>query len=61
MKSTYGVSGDKMYYEPADADAADRERLVHDEVPRLHVPKLFEALRCASAWTLTCCTTSIIA
>jgi mannonate dehydratase len=44
LASTYGVSGDKMFYEPADADLPventwSTERYVQ------HVPKLFDALR----------------
>jgi mannonate dehydratase len=44
LASTYGVSQDKMYYEPADADLPTEntwstERYVD------HVPKLFEKLR----------------
>lgn len=44
LASTYGVSGDKMFYEPADANlptenAWSSERYID------HVPKLFEAIR----------------
>ena len=49
LPSTYGVSHDKMFYEPADADAANRERLVNEKyLPS--VPKLFEAARDALGW-----------
>ena len=44
MASTYGVSGDKMYYEPADADLPT-ENLWSTEKYLHHVPRLFEALR----------------
>lgn len=44
LDSTYGVSGDKMYYEPADADLPSEntwstEKYLH------HVPDLFAQLR----------------
>ena len=44
MASTYGVSGDKMFYEPADA-ASPTENIWSTEKYLDHVPKLFEALR----------------
>ncbi|HVN43854.1 MAG TPA: D-mannonate dehydratase ManD [Steroidobacteraceae bacterium] len=44
LASTYGVSGDKMYYEPADA-SLPTENLWSSEKYLAHVPKLFEALR----------------
>ena len=44
MASTYGVSADKMYYEPADA-ALPTENLWSTERYLDQVPKLFEALR----------------
>ena len=45
LASTYGVSADKMFYEPADADAADRERLVDAEVPGAHAEAVRGAAR----------------
>ena len=42
--STYGVSGDKMFYEPADANLPS-ENVWSTEKYLAHVPKLFEALR----------------
>jgi mannonate dehydratase len=44
LASTYGVSGDKMYYEPADA-SLPTENVWSTEKYLAHVPKLFEALR----------------
>lgn len=44
LRSTYGVSGDKMYYEPADA-ALPTENLWSTERYLDHIPQLFEALR----------------
>ncbi|MFT5047853.1 MAG: mannonate dehydratase [Porticoccaceae bacterium] len=44
LASTYGVSGDKMYYEPANASLPE-ENLWSTEKYMRHVPKLFERLR----------------
>ena len=44
LKSTYGVSGDKMYYEPADADLPT-ENMWSTEKYLDSVPKLFERAR----------------
>lgn len=44
LGSTYGVSNDKMYYEPADAELPT-ENLWSTEKYLDHVPKLFERLR----------------
>ncbi len=44
LGDTYGVSGDKMYYEPADA-ALPRETAWQTEPYLDHIPKLFEHLR----------------
>jgi mannonate dehydratase len=44
LRSTYGVSGEKMYYEPADA-ALPTENLWSTERYLDHIPQLFEALR----------------
>ena len=44
LKSTYGVSGDKMYYEPADADLPT-ENVWSTEKYLDSVPKLFERAR----------------
>jgi len=46
LASTYGVSKDRMYYEPADADLPT-EHLWSTELYLNHVPKLFEKLRLA--------------
>ncbi len=51
LASTYGVSGDKLFYEPADA------RLPTENVWSTHkylptVPKLFEAAREALGWNV---------
>jgi mannonate dehydratase len=49
MKSTYGVSRDKLFYEPADA--ANPTENVWSTVKYLPmVPKLFEAARAALGW-----------
>lgn len=44
LKSTYGVSGDKMYYEPADADLPT-ENVWSTEKYLDSVPRLFEKAR----------------
>lgn len=44
LASTYGVSGDKLFYEPADADLPT-ENVWSTEKYLDHVPKLFEHLR----------------
>lgn len=44
LESTYGVSGDKMFYEPADADIPSENVWSTEEYLR-HAPRLFEALR----------------
>lgn len=44
LASTYGVSQDKMYYEPADADLPT-ENIWSTERYMDHVPKLFDRLR----------------
>ena len=44
LDSTYGVAGDKMFYEPADADLPT-ENTWSTEKYLDHVPKLFETLR----------------
>ena len=44
MASTYGVSGDKMFYEPADAELPT-ENIWSTERYLDHVPKLFDRLR----------------
>lgn len=44
LPSTYGVSGDKMYYEPANADLPE-ENVWSTEKYLHHVPKLFQRLR----------------
>lgn len=44
LDSTYGVSGDKMYYEPADADLPS-ENVWSTEKYLNHVPQLFATLR----------------
>ncbi|MEZ5647619.1 MAG: D-galactonate dehydratase family protein [Alphaproteobacteria bacterium] len=44
LESTYGVSKDKMFYEPADADLPT-ENLWSTEKYLDHTPKLFEKLR----------------
>jgi mannonate dehydratase len=44
LASTYGVSGDKLYYEPADA-ALPTENLWSTERYLHHVPLLFDRLR----------------
>src|ERR1700678_1928042 len=49
LKSTYGVSHDKLFYEPADA--ANPTENVWSTVKYLStVPKLFEAARAALGW-----------
>jgi mannonate dehydratase len=44
LESTYGVSGDRMFYEPADADLPT-ENTWSSERYMDHVPRLFEELR----------------
>jgi mannonate dehydratase len=44
MATTYGVSGDKMFYEPADRDRPT-ENVWSTRKYLAHVPRLFEALR----------------
>jgi mannonate dehydratase len=44
LASTYGVSGDKMYYEPANGSLPE-ENLWSTEKYMRHVPKLFDRLR----------------
>ena len=44
LPSTYGVSGDKLFYEPADADLPT-ENSWSTEKYLNHVPQLFETLR----------------
>ena len=44
LKATYGVSSDKLFYEPADANHPT-EHVWATEKYLNHVPKLFEALR----------------
>lgn len=44
MASTYGVSRDKMFYEPADA-ALPTENIWSSERYLDHIPRLFEAVR----------------
>ena len=44
LKSTYGVSGDKLFYEPADANLPT-ENIWSTTKYLDHVPKLFEKLR----------------
>jgi mannonate dehydratase len=49
MKSTYGVSHDKLFYEPADA-ANPSENVWSTAKYLPTVPKLFEAARAALGW-----------
>ncbi|MEM9530963.1 MAG: D-mannonate dehydratase ManD [Pseudomonadota bacterium] len=44
LKSTYGVSGDKLFYEPADADLPT-ENVWSTEKYLDHTPRLFDRLR----------------
>jgi mannonate dehydratase len=44
LASTYGVSGDKMFYEPADADIP-ADNVWSTEKYLIHAPQLFQALR----------------
>jgi mannonate dehydratase len=44
LPSTYGVAGDKLFYEPAQK-GLPQENVWSTEKYLLHVPKLFEALR----------------
>ena len=50
LPSTYGVSRDKMFYEPADGALPDGEPLVHAASTCRQCPKLFEAARAALGW-----------
>ncbi|MBW8881431.1 MAG: D-galactonate dehydratase family protein, partial [Asticcacaulis sp.] len=49
LNSTYGVSGDKMFYEPADNDMPS-ENLWSTTKYLNHIPKLFAAARDALGW-----------
>lgn len=49
LKSTYGVSRDKLFYEPADA-ANPSENIWSTSKYLLTVPHLFEAARAALGW-----------
>lgn len=49
LKSTYGVSGDKMYYEPADANIPT-ENVWSTPKYLASVPALFESARAALGW-----------
>ena len=49
LPSTYGVSNDKMFYEPADADLPS-ENIWSTSRYLDHVPKLFEKLRQVHGW-----------
>ncbi|MCB9948003.1 MAG: D-galactonate dehydratase family protein [Rhodospirillaceae bacterium] len=49
LPSTYGVSKDKMFYEPADADLPT-ENIWSTSKYLDHVPKLFETLRDRFGW-----------
>jgi len=51
LASTYGVSADKMYYEPADA-ALPSENVWSTPRYLEHTPKLFEALRAKFGYEL---------
>jgi mannonate dehydratase len=51
LASTYGVSGDKLFYEPADA-ALPTENLWSTAKYLPTVPKLFEAAREALGWDI---------
>ena len=61
LPSTYGVAKDKLFYEPADAALPDRERLVDDALSRPRAEAVRRDPRDASASSITCCTTCIIA
>ena len=49
LKSTYGVSGERLYYEPADADLP-KENLWSTEKYLRSVPALFEKARDVLGW-----------
>jgi mannonate dehydratase len=49
LKSTYGVSKDRLFYEPADADVPT-ENFWSTEKYMRHVPLLFEAARSRLGW-----------
>jgi len=49
LKSTYGVSGERLFYEPADADLP-KENVWSSEKYLRSVPALFEAARDALGW-----------
>ena len=61
LASTYGVAKDKMYYEPADAAIADRERLVDRRSTSTTCRSCSTRSARASASTTICCTTCITA
>jgi mannonate dehydratase len=60
LASTYGVSKDKYFYEPADADLPT-ENVWSTEKYMRSVPELFERRATRSAGTSTCSTTSTTA
>ena len=47
LASTYGVSKDRLFYEPADADIPTRERLVDREISALRARAFREGARAA--------------
>ncbi len=49
LKSTYGVSGERLFYEPADADLP-KENVWSSEKYLRSVPALFEAARDTLGW-----------
>jgi mannonate dehydratase len=49
LKSTYGVSGERLFYEPADADLP-KENVWSSEKYLRSVPELFKAARDALGW-----------
>lgn len=51
LASTYGVSGDKMFYEPADADLPSENTWSTERYLRV-VPELFAAAREALGWDI---------
>ena len=51
LESTYGVSKDKMFYEPADSSLPSENKWSTTKYIE-HVPKLFEKLREVHGWDL---------
>ena len=57
LASTYGVSKDKLFYEPADAELPTENRVVDGEISALACRRCSKRRARRWAGTCTCCTT----